>query len=150
MSMHWVVVADEARARIFTAGPLLDDLVENVDLVHYEGRVPDRELRSDRPGRFASGNRRSAADPQTTAEEVEADRFARDVATMLREGLNARRYERLVIVAAPRFLGVLRQLLDREVARHVIGEIAKELTKADPATITESVHRYLPETAGMP
>lgn len=150
-STHWVVVADEARARFFAGDDLLKDLVELHDFVHPPARLADRDLKSDRPGRLSKGQgRRTSADPRTTPEAVEAGRFARVVASSLLDGHREGRFDRVVIVAPPRFLGVLRAELDEQVARRVVGEIPKEITRMTLKEIVAALHRHLTETAGMP
>lgn len=149
--MHWVVVADEARARFLAGDALLDDLIEIKDLIHPEGRMAGRDLKSDRPGRFTTGvGSRTAAEPHTDAETIEATRFAAEVAEVLRVAHNDGEYERLILVAPSRFLGRLRAALDPNVARAVVGEIAKDLSKAALKNLPAAVRRGLLPTAGMP
>ena len=105
MAMHWIVIANEAKARIFAADALFDEVEEINDLVHPEGRWRDADLKSDRSGRFAAGasGGRTAADPQTDPRDVEATRFARTVADLLRKGLLENRFERIVRTTAKGF-----------------------------------------------
>lgn len=149
-TMHWVVLADEAKARIFGADAVLDDLVEIRDLIHPEGRMSGRELKSDRAGRFSKwGGARTAADPRTEVEVVEATRFAAEVADVLRVGRNAGEYERIILVAPPKFLGRLRAALDPNVSRVVVGAIDKDLSGVPLDDLSDAIRRDLPLTAGM-
>ena len=152
MAMHWIVIANEAKARIIAADALFDDVLEIIDLAHPEGRWRDADLKSDRSGRFAAGasGGRTAADPQTDPRDVEATRFARTVADLLRKGLLENRFERIVLAAAPDFLGRLRAELDPEVARRVVGEIDKDLARYTLDEIPDAIRKGLSPTAGMP
>jgi len=145
-TMHWVVVADEARARFF-AGEALDDLVELQSLIHPEGQMKDRDLHSDRPGRYAAGG--SSGDARADAQAVEAKRFAAKVADVLRVGRNEGKYDRVVIVAPARFLGRVRAALDSQVARVVVGEIDKDLSRIAIHELPAALRRSLPPTAGF-
>ncbi len=134
MAKTWILVAHEAGARVFeNQGPGKGlDLVE--ELEHAEGRARDREIVSDRPGRSFrknSGDPRRASIP---ASEGPHDRavatFARALAQKLKQGRNKNRYQRLVLVAPPRFLGLLRSSLDGPTTQLVVGSIHKDLAAA--------------------
>jgi len=82
----------------------------------------------DRPGQTQSsvGAVRSGYS-QTDFHQQDEDRFAVDAAAMLRREVLEGRIEALVIVAAPRTLGTLRKHYHDEVAKCVVGEIAKDV-----------------------
>jgi protein required for attachment to host cells len=68
-----------------------------------------------------------------TMEEVdfhqqEEDRFAAEVADMLKRRALAHEFEHLVIVAPPKTLGELRKHYHKEVESRLAGELAKDLT----------------------
>ena len=71
----------------------------------------------------------------------EGIRFAREICDFLNSAHAARRFERLYIMAAPSFLGELRHNLSKSVFQSVCEQIAKNVTRMDPATIRE----HLPE-----
>ena len=52
--------------------------------------------------------------------------FANDLADTLRQGRLAHRFEELVLIAAPRFLGMLRDALDPTTAAKVRGTLSKD------------------------
>ncbi len=134
MATTWILVAHDAGARIFdNQGPGKGiHLVEEID--HPEGRARAGELESDRPGRSF---RKNSADPRRAAmsrsegphERVVAS-FARDLADRLRQGRVAGTYERLVLVAPPKFLGSLRAALDDPTAACVVGSLDKDLARS--------------------
>ena len=90
---------------------------------------PDRDLKSDAPGRsFSSvGSGRSAYE-ETDFHQLEEDRFAVETADLLRDRALRGDFESLIVVAPPRTLGALRKHYHKEVERRLAGEIAKDLT----------------------
>lgn len=137
MATTWILVAHEAGARLFqNLGPGKGlELIEEVE--HPAGRERDGEIVSDRPGRSF---RKNSGDPRRAAmsrSEGPHDRavanFARELAHKLQHERTQNRFERIVLVAPPRFLGLLRSSLDTPTAHLVVGSLAKDL-----ATIKEA------------
>ena len=56
MKPTMIVVADSARARIFTADSASSPLNEIETMAHPEGRMHDREITSDLPGKGVGGD----------------------------------------------------------------------------------------------
>ena len=141
MNDVWVVVASSTRCRIFAqhkhSGPLLQ--IEELD--HPEGRMHGRELASDRPGRSfdSEGQGRHAMGQPVDPHEQERIRFAKTVATRIDEARKQDRFDRLVLVAEPRFLGHLRQGLSPATRQRLTTELQKNLADADPGSIREAL-----------
>lgn len=143
MATTWVLVAHSAGARIFeNRGPGKGlTLLEQFD--HERGRAMDRDFDADRPGRSF---RRNAGDSRRSAmSRVEGPRdravadFARSLATHLATGRTEGRYTRLVLIAPPKFLGLLRSSLDGGTDKCVVGSIAKDLASTDDAELSKHV-----------
>ena len=83
------------------------------ELVHPESRQHEQELTSDLPGRaFDSGGQgRHAMGTEISPKEQEAITFAKMVSDYLETARVQHSYEKLVLVAAPTFLGLLRKNL---------------------------------------
>ncbi|WP_017926736.1 host attachment protein [Thioalkalivibrio sp. HL-Eb18] len=147
MDTVWIVVADAARARILSCeGRACQGLHEIETLAHSESRVHAQELVTDRPGRSwsSSGDGRHAMQETTDPSVNERNRFAREVAERLKSGYHGGSYQRLVILAAPQFLGALRELLDPQVAQIVTAQIAKNVSKIqDPAALRSHLPDFL-------
>lgn len=126
----WILVADRARARLFSTASGEGALAEVDDFVNPEGRMQGRELESDKPPRaFESvGTHRHAMEPETTSREKVAERFARELRDALERGRVDHRFEDLVLVAPPEFLGTLNQALGKELLEHVVATSDKNLT----------------------
>ena len=130
MSKTWIVVGHDAGARIFERRGIGKGLELVDELDNPGGRDRDGDFDADRPGRSF---RRNAGDPRRSAfsraesprERVVAD-FARRVANTLGQARTEQRFGQLVLVAPPRFLGLLRASLDSPTARSVIGSLDKD------------------------
>jgi len=143
-TITWVVVADSSRARIFKVDSALGPLQELAALAHPEGRLHAQELTSDLPGRaFDSSGQgaRHAMEQNIDPKENEALKFARQIAEYLENAQNESQFARLVLVAAPKFLGHLRQSLSNRVITLISQEIDKNLVQQS----AEDIRRHLPE-----
>lgn len=125
----WVVVADSSRARIFTTADLPAPLRELEDLVQLEGRMPERMLQSDRPGRsFESvGGARHAISAHTGPRATSRMKFAKRIAERLDRGLAEGDFRRLALVAPPAMLGALRGALSSQCKAHCELELASDV-----------------------
>lgn len=140
-----VVVAQRAEARFFVHEAPGRGLDEIADLVHPESRAHGIDLESDRPGRVHErhGPTRHAMGQEETTKEREASNFSREVAEAIRKRRVEEGFDRLVLVAEPGFLGLLREALDGPTAAAVFGEVHKNLTKAPVAQIAQSLEGLL-------
>jgi protein required for attachment to host cells len=144
----WIVVADEAIARVLEHTDDAEGLEPVEELTDAAAHAKGEDLRRDAVGRRASpggqGNATTSAgeDPR----HLEAELFARRVAAFLGAGLHRRRFDDLCLVAAPRFLGLLRKALDPEVRRCVRNELDKDLVHLVDAEIEARL--YPPRAAG--
>lgn len=139
----WIVVANRVTARIFAAESPLGAIDEIETLLHPQGRVPDEDLVTDKPGRTydRAGPGRSATDPDTSQHEHEATVFAAEIAQTLAKARNEQRYGTLVIAAPPAFLGALRKALDAQTRNLVTLELDKDLAQFD----ARALRSHLPE-----
>lgn len=129
MPNTWFVVADSGSARIFTADSPTGELVEREDYAHSEARVREGSLVSDRQGQtVSSGGRRHSYSGDEAPQEAESRAFAKLLADRLRGARTGGELDRLVLVAAPEFLGRLRTALDDETRKRVESELSLNLT----------------------
>ncbi len=132
MVKKWIVVADSSRARIFEVANREKHLQEIEDMVNPEGRANNRDLESDAAGRYHGGGQRLQGGTSGTtinAVEHETEWFAKSIGEYLDKARAERRYERLYLVAAPKFLGLLRDNLTRETRNTVSEELSKEISR---------------------
>lgn len=146
MSTRWVIVADASRARIFETRALGRGLHELEDLANPAGRAHRSDLLADAGGRTysSSGARSGTSEPRSDPVEHEVEVFAKRLADRIEQGRVERRFERLVFVAPPRFLGLLRDKCCRETGKLVEFELAKDLSRLDAATIDEHLRNDRP------
>lgn len=146
MRVQWVMVADSRRARIFQTEGGLDRLVEVKDLLNPLGRFDDADLRHDAKGRFyGKGERHQAntGDPAVSKVAHAADQFSRDLGQMLALDGDARRYDSLVVVAPPDFLGRLRRNWPERVEQRVTHQLNHEIAHWDGAHIRSYLQQQL-------
>lgn len=140
----WILVANHARARLFELGRQDGEyeLFEIETFVNPEGRGQERNQTTDRLPRVneSMNASRHAIEPHTSLHDKSADRFARELDEALESGRVTHRYERLVLVALPEFLGTLHARLNRHVCEHIVAEVPHELTTRRP----EEIRSYLP------
>lgn len=75
----------------------------------------------------SQGGARSSVEP-TDFHQIEEDRFAADVADLLKRRALASDFESLIIVAPPRTLGEMRKHYHKQVSERLAGELDKDLT----------------------
>lgn len=146
MSTTWILVADSARARLFATTEQDDGaLVELEDFLNPECR--GRELEADRPPRtFESvGSARHAIEDHTSYDQKSLEFFARELDAVLERGRVGHRYDDIVIIAPPHFLGALNSTMGKHVRDCVIAELPKDLSSADARTIRD----HLPARLGQ-
>ena len=145
MRKTWVVVADNSRARIFTAETPSSPLIEVDSIVHPEARMHDRDITSDLPGRGAGGGgARHSYETETDAKDHENAGFAKRIAGFLDEARKSDKFKQLIIVAAPSLLGNLRGDLNDQTRKMVSLELDKNLSQLSPTDIRKHMPEFLP------
>ena len=142
MSKHWVMVADKSKARIFTIADPRGALLDEVVLEHPQAREREQTLTSDRPGRSydSKGQGRHAMGTSVEPDQQETIRFAKQIADHVQAAHNEGRCDRLLLVAGPPLLGLLREPLNTLTGLRV-SEIEKNLGQYD----AREIRRHLPE-----
>jgi protein required for attachment to host cells len=143
----WVVVADENIAR-FLELPDQGDLTEIESLHDNDATDVSAALRRDAQGRRApsplSGGSVTSSAGESDLHEMAAA-FAKQVADRLHERHQQRRFTMLRLIAAPRFLGLLRRRLDPALLGALTADLDKDLTHESAAELTR---RLFPEHEG--
>jgi protein required for attachment to host cells len=137
MPTKWVVVADASRARIFETRALGRGLKEVEEFANPAGRAHSNDLLADAGGRtYANaGGRQGKTEPRSDPVAHEVEVFAKRLADRIEQGRVERRFDRLCLVAPPRFLGLLREKCGREAVKLVEFELAKDLCQLDVVAI---------------
>lgn len=145
MQTTWIVVADSSRARIFEKRELDAHLEEVDDFVNAAGRAEYQDINTDRGGSFGSkgGAQTHTSQPQASPAEHSAELFSREVTQFLDEAHDDQRYERLCVIAAPKFLGLLRSNLSKRVEDMVEEELPKDISNFTARQIEDYVDARL-------
>jgi len=141
----WVLVADNARARFFAAEKALSPLKEVRDLTYPEARLHEGDLVTDKGGRDRNSSTGGAhgLGVESAHKQDGADRFAQQVCEDLESARTAGEFNKLYVVAAPTFLGLLRKHQSSALRQLVAGEVDKNLSTKDPAAIRKQLPDYL-------
>jgi protein required for attachment to host cells len=132
MNKTWVVAADTSRARIFLSEKPASELQEIQTLTHPAARLHEGDLISDT----------TEGEPDEH-KQAEADRFAAHVCATLEAGRKSGQFERLYLVAAPNFLGMLRKHQSSALKQTLAGEVNKNLASHAPAEIRKQLPDFL-------
>jgi protein required for attachment to host cells len=143
MKPTWLLVANRSRARLFEVPRNGDEPVEIVDFVHPAGRAHERDLVTEGQGRFfgKEGEQGHSAAPDVDIRHAESERFAEEIRDYLEQARTHERFDRLWIMAAPAFLGVLRDKLTKGVARDVEFDVDKDITTEPARDIVRAARR---------
>jgi len=146
MANTWIVTADSNRARFLQVAGR-ERLVEIEALLNPEGRLHNREINTDAAGRFPGKDRPGghSNDDETRTVDHYSELFAKRVGDYLDKARTEHRYDQLVIVAPPKFLGALRKELGKEVGKLVVDEVPKDLSWFNE----RELERYLNGKGGL-
>jgi len=136
--VYWVVVADESNAIVYARDTLRGPLRELFSLDNETARKKTDQLISDSGGRsfdsFGKGRHtmtKEKAGPKQIAATVFAKQIAGRIAKVMHEG-GCRGF---ALVAAPRFLGVLRDAISIATTAEPYATVDKEVVGQDTAVI---------------
>ncbi len=142
MENIWVLVADSSRARLFVAASRTSPLTEFEALSHAQGKQHEQKMTSDMPGsQSGSDGRHHSVGSETDPKKYESIQFAKQISKHLEDARNKHIFTQLVMVAAPAFLGVLREQLTPNVSKLVTLELDKNLSQNN----AEDIRKHLPD-----
>lgn len=145
MQTIWIVAADSFRARILEFKRKGEPLQELEDWVNPVARQDTSEVARSPKGRFygsmTTPGKANTAEYSFHPVEQATERFADSIADYLDKGRNDHRYQRLFIVAEPKFLGLLRENMNKHVSQMVEQDAAYEISGWNTRQIAEFVDR---------
>ncbi|HEU5337771.1 MAG TPA: host attachment protein [Sulfuricaulis sp.] len=145
MNNIWILVAHRGGARVFENKGPGKGLNLLHDIPHPEGRLKNKDIGSDKPGRSfdsrGQGRHSLSSEQEPTAHL--AEQFAKQLSSLLEDGRNQQRYRKLVLVAEPRFLGNLRAVLSAPTAALVSGVVGKDLGGVNPHDMPKHLGNFL-------
>ena len=133
MKTTWILVANQVEARIYSSKRLPGNLILLDTLTHEEGAFQTRDLISDAPGRAfdSMGSGRHSMEPDTGVKEESRRRFVKKMVARLESAHFRGDYDRLVLLAAPAVLGVIRKTISKKFTNVVVKEIPKDVIGQD-------------------
>jgi len=126
MATTWIVAADSSRARFLQVADR-ERLVEIESLLNPDGRLQDRELTTDANPRLHGPGGQSAREEPSAVEHT-VEMFSKRIGDYLEKARTDHRYDRLYLVAPPKFLGLIRKELGKEVEKLVSDDLNKDLS----------------------
>ena len=142
----YVIAVDSARARVLHTTGKTEALIEYEILDHPEGRMHARDLTADLPGRDSNrtGLGKHRLDSSSDPKQQEAVEFAKRIADYLGHLIAKKQVDQLMLVAAPAFLGILREFFPQAVAKAITFELAKNLAHHKPDEIRSHLPYFKP------
>lgn len=126
MTKTWYVVAARTEARVLLQEGISSELETVKTFSNPEGRLQDHELGESRPGAATPGKDKTFT-PTSSAHEVVAVDFCREIAKFLEHARTANSFDELVLVAEPRVLGMLREQISSECSKLIRDELHKNI-----------------------
>lgn len=139
---RWIAVINKTEARFFSAqNPQATDLTFISKLENPKGRLRSGDINADKPGFFASGSSTHGGHMTSVQSPVErvAENFAKEIVAHLEHALSMNEFAELTLIVEPRFLGVIRSAMSKELSSKVTREIPKDLRQVS----TEQVRSRL-------
>jgi protein required for attachment to host cells len=147
-----LVMADQAEARFYDMEPIGGALTRVGEMTDPKAHLHNRDFKSDRPGRVfdhapdGAHRRGSVAHHSTGGEETprhhEAVAFASRIVHSLETARNAHEFDRLVVIAGPRFIGMLRSAMSKPLSDLIVFEVVKDLMHETE----DAIRSHLPVT----
>jgi protein required for attachment to host cells len=134
----WVVVADEAKAIVYTRDTRSGPLSEAFSLANEAARMKTSELISDSGGRSFDSKgkgRHTMTNERDDAKKHAAQLFAKEISGRIAKVVQDGSCRGFALVAAPRFLGVLRDAISVATTEQPYATVDKDVTGKDTATI---------------
>ena len=136
----WILVANASRAKLFATDERAERWELREEFLHPESRMPSRELL----GHFDKGNAGTKHKPEPeeqpdARQDLEHERFARDLAHRLERGLNDHAYDRLVVAAPPEFLGRLRKAISPRVHQRLMLDMRADYVNLPDRELPERI-----------
>ncbi len=136
--MRWIIVADESIAEFYEQDKRYSPVRKNFELHNEYARKKMDDIITDHGGRsydsFGKG-RHTMAKEKSDPKAQEAVVFAKSIAGKITAALNSGEISQFGLIAAPRFLGVLRKSLGGAHGSEPCLTISKEVVRQGTAVV---------------
>lgn len=136
--LYWVVVADESKAIVYGRDSLSGPLRELFSVNNDVARKKMDDLISDSGGRSFDSQgkgRHTMSGEQSDPQKVAALAFAKQIAERIAQTMHDGSCRGFALIAAPRFLGVLRKAISVATTAEPYATVDKEVVNQDIAVI---------------
>ena len=139
MEATWFVVADRSQAQLFEVeGTKLKPKLKALETIeHPEGRRAEAR----RTGASSSSGMRDLLAETNSMQEEQDRKFIRQLIDRLTQAQHQKQFDRLVIAAPADFVGRVRELAARSLARSVVREIIGDYTNDTIHALQERARR---------
>ncbi len=143
-----ILVADQARARVFMSKTRAGNLTEISDFANPEGRAHEGDLVTGETGGTSGRTSIDRSNMHPTYVENNAvdrvvEEFAISINAELEKLVVSHRPSRIHVIAPPKFLGMLRDKRSKPVSVLIEEEIAKDISKLSPDEIREHLPDFV-------
>lgn len=122
----WVIIGNARKIRVLAHQGPGNGLIAVADQQWHAPKITESK---DRAGVVhSSAGPGIAAVQQTNSKLVHDTRFAKEAVSHLSAAYLSRKFDRLIVVAGPHMLGLIRENLDAPLRAVLIGEIPKDLS----------------------
>ncbi len=145
VTRRWYLVANRTEALIYE-GPLNGSFHYVKRLKNKKGKLREGEFSSDRIGRVFASSRsgiRHGLEPRTLRHEIVAADFAKKIAMVIDKAVLREECSDLVVLAEPRFLGLINKELSSRVKAVLRSELPKEWKRGSDEELVEYLRTRL-------
>jgi protein required for attachment to host cells len=133
----WIIVADHGKAILLeNMGTPVAPQLEVKEVLRADDNPPTREQGADKPGRVFAGSHRSHVE-QTDWHAMAGRQFLEIAAEALETARTSHGVRSIVLVAPPKALAELRNIVSASVKTSIVGELDKDLVHMPVAKIAE-------------
>jgi protein required for attachment to host cells len=130
-SSTWIIIANSNNAHICEK---ISGKESNLNPIYeLEARSTD-DFICEKPdqGSNGMGNGTHAMEPHSDPKEVERLNFARIISKLLNEANSKNGFQKLIIIASPKMLGVLCKILDKQIIDKLVLKLPKNIAGLKP------------------
>jgi protein required for attachment to host cells len=131
----WILVANAASATLYeTPSIYKGPLTIRKNFSHSESRQKDEDLISDSFGNYHEKNLPASAFERERPKKIAAEKFTKELASVIKKAAAMHKFDRLIIAAEPHFYGLLNKNLHNvsgiiHLDKEYVGLSEKELLK---------------------
>jgi protein required for attachment to host cells len=126
----WILVGNASRMRLFSADARGEGWKLLEELHHDESRAHNADLQEQRDNPNAGTLHGPPPESEPDGRrELEHERFARTLSTLLDRGVDSHAFQRLIIAAPPDFLGKLRKVLSKRALQRLVLDLDADYSR---------------------